>query len=93
MGLVDRDDGWRMPHWLWALLAPLLPGAAAASAGVSSAAVSDRDAMEAILLVLRTGMQWNALNSTGSVRPRRRTDGSRSGSRPGVFHEIWRQRL
>ena len=27
--------------------------------------VPDRDAMDAILLVLRTGMQWNALNATG----------------------------
>ena len=25
MGLVDRDDGWRMPDWLWKKVEPLLP--------------------------------------------------------------------
>ena len=25
MGLVDRDDGWRMPDWLWVKIEPLLP--------------------------------------------------------------------
>jgi hypothetical protein len=25
MGLVSRDDGWRMPDWLWEQIAPLLP--------------------------------------------------------------------
>ena len=25
MGLVDRDDGWRMPDWLWEKIEPLLP--------------------------------------------------------------------
>jgi hypothetical protein len=25
MGLVDRDDGWRMPDWLWKRVEPLLP--------------------------------------------------------------------
>jgi hypothetical protein len=25
MGLIDRDDGWRMPDWLWQEIEPLLP--------------------------------------------------------------------
>jgi hypothetical protein len=25
MGLVVRDDGWRMPDWLWERIAPVLP--------------------------------------------------------------------
>ena len=25
MGVVVRDDGWRIPDWLWAELEPLLP--------------------------------------------------------------------
>ena len=25
MGLVSKDDGWRMPDWLWLELEPLLP--------------------------------------------------------------------
>ena len=48
--------------------------------------------MDAILMGLRTGMQWNALNLTGPCW-------SSSAHRrfqewvAGVFHEIWRQRL
>jgi hypothetical protein len=25
MGLVTRDDGWRMPDWLWGRIAPAAP--------------------------------------------------------------------
>ena len=25
MGLVVKDDGWRMPDWLWERIGPLLP--------------------------------------------------------------------
>ena len=49
--------------------------------------------MNAILLVLRTGMQWNALDVTGicsfSAAHRRFQEWQRAG----VFHEIWRQGL
>ena len=65
MGLVDRDDGWRMPDWLWVLVAPLLPAPPPHPLGCHRPRVPDRDAMDAILLVLRTGMQWNALNGSG----------------------------
>ena len=49
--------------------------------------------MDAILLVLRTGMQWNALDVTGpagSSSSHRRFQEWRAA---GVFHEIWRQGL
>lgn len=60
MGLVSSDDGWRMPDWLWERVGPLLPPRPAHPLGCHNPRVSDRDAMDAILLVLRTGMQWNA---------------------------------
>src|ERR1700690_3591526 len=93
MGLVDCDDGWRMPDWLWERVEPLLPQRPEHPLGCHNPRVPDRDAMDAILLVLRTGMQWNALNVTGicpsSSAPRRFQDWERAG----VFHEIWRQGL
>ena len=61
MGLVVSDDGWRMPDWLWERIEPLLPPPPSHPLGCHRPRVSDRDAMDAILLVLRTGMQWNAL--------------------------------
>jgi putative transposase of IS4/5 family DUF4096 len=65
MGLVSSDDGWRMPEWLWERVVVLLPSPPAHPLGCHRPRVPDRAAMDAVLLVLGTGMQWNALNATG----------------------------
>ena len=83
MGLVSRDDGWRLPDWLWERMEPLLPPPPRHPLGCHRPRVPDREAMNAILLVLRTGMQWNAPECHGGVLvvvlP---TGASRSGRRP-----------
>ena len=93
MGLVDRDDGWRMPDWLWEKVKPLLPPRLEHPLGCHNPRVPDRDAMNAILLVLRTGMQWNALNATGICRSSSAHRRFQEWEQAGVFHEIWRQGL
>ena len=93
MGLVDRDDGWRLPDWLWARIQPLLPEPPAHPLGGHRPRVPDRDAMDAILLVLRTGMQWNALNATGICLSSAAHRRFQEWVEAGVFHEIWRQGL
>lgn len=93
MGLIDRDDGWRMPEWLWERIVPLLPPPPPHPLGCHRPRVPDRDAMEAILLVLRTGMQWNALNVTGICSSSSAHRRFQEWERAGVFHEIWRQGL
>jgi Putative transposase of IS4/5 family (DUF4096) len=80
MGLVSRDDGWRMPDWLWERIEPLLPPRPFHPLGTHRSRVPDRNAMDAILLVLRTGMQWNALNATGSAPRGLRTNAFRMGA-------------
>src|SRR5487761_1328258 len=65
MGLVVADDGWRMPDWLWERIEPVLPLPPPHPLGCHRPRVPDRNAMDAILLVLRTGMQWNALDASG----------------------------
>ena len=93
MGLVSSDDGWRMPDWLWERVEPLLPARPAHPLGCHRPRVSDRDAMDAILLVLRTGMQWNALNATGICTSSSAHRRFQEWEQAGVFHEIWRQGL
>jgi transposase len=93
MGLVDRDDGWRMPDWLWERIEPLLPERPAHPLGCHNPRVPDRAAMDAILLVLRTGMQWNALNATGICSSSSAHRRFQEWERVGVFHEVWRQGL
>ena len=63
MGLVAKDDGWRIPDALWSKIEPLLPvHRSEHPLGCHRPRVPNRDAMNAILFVLRTGCQWNALN-------------------------------
>ncbi|MCA1681044.1 MAG: IS5 family transposase [Actinobacteria bacterium] len=93
MGLVSRDDGWRVPDWLWERIEPLLPPPPPHPLGCHRARVPDRDAMNAVLLVLRTGMQWNALNVTGVCSSSSAHRRFQEWERAGVFHEIWRQGL
>ena len=93
MGLVSKDDGWRVPDWLWERIEPLLPERPAHPLGCHNPRVPDRDAMDAILLVLRTGMQWNALDLTGPVSCSSAHRRFQEWQRAGVFHEIWREGL
>ena len=93
MGLVDRDDGWRMPDWLWQRIEPLLPERPAHPLGCHNPRVPDRDAMDAILLVLRTGMQWNALNATAICSSSSAHRRFQEWERAGVFSELWRRAL
>ena len=65
MGLIVKDVGWRMPDKMWGKIEYLLPPRKQHPLGCHNPRVPDRNAMDAILFVLRTGCQWNALNGTG----------------------------
>ena len=92
MGLVVKDDGWRIPDELWKQMEPLLPPGKPHPLGCHNPRVPNRNAMNAILFVLRTGCQWNALNSTGicsSSSHRRFLEWTEAG----VFEEFWKRSL
>lgn len=93
MGLVNRDDGWRVPDWLWERMQPLLPARPEHPLGCHNPRVPDREAMNAILLVLRTGMQWNALNATGICSSSSAHRRFQDWAQAGVFEEFWRRGL
>ena len=93
MGLVVEDDGWRIPDRVWARMEPLLPERPAHPLGCHNPRVADRDAMNAILLVLRTGMQWNALNGMGLCSCSSAYRRFREWVDAGVFLEFWRRGL
>jgi putative transposase len=93
VGLVSRDDGWRLPDESWARMEALLPPRPLHPLGCHNPRVPDRDAMDAILLVLRTGMQWNALNATGICSSSSAHRRFQEWTEAGVFEEFWRQGL
>ena len=93
MGLVARDDGWRVPDGMWERIEPLLPARPWHPLGCHNPRVPDRDAFDAILLVLRTGMQWNALDATGICSSSSAHRRFQEWAQAGVFEEFWRQGL
>jgi transposase len=93
VGLVHRDDGWRIPDVVWERIEPLLPERPSHPLGCHNPRVADRDAMDAILLVLRTGMQWNALNATGICSSSSAHRRFQEWVTAGVFEAFWRQEL
>jgi len=82
-----------MPDWLWERVEPLLPEPPSHPLGCHNPRVPDRDAMDSILLVLRTGMQWNALDLTGPASSSSSHRRFQEWVAAGVFYEIWRQGL
>ena len=90
---MNRDDGWRVPDAVWERIGPLLPERPSHPLGCHNPRVPDRDAMDAILFVLRTGMQWNALNATGICSSSSAHRRFQEWVRSGVFEAFWRQEL
>lgn len=65
MKMTWQDDGWRITDDLWERMAPMLPAAKPHPLKGHRPRIPNRTAMDGILLVLRTGMQWSALDGTG----------------------------
>lgn len=93
MGLVTKDDGWRLSDKLWKQIEPLLPARKAHPLGCHNPRVPDRNAMNAILFVLRTGCQWNALDATGICSCSSAYRRFREWTDAGVFDAFWRTGL
>ena len=93
MGLVVKDDSWRIPDELWKQMEPLLPPGKSHPLGCHNPRVPNRNAMNAILFVLRTGCQWNALNSTGICSSSSAHRRFLEWTEAGVFEEFWKRGL
>jgi transposase len=93
MGLATQDDGWRLSDKLWARMEPLLPPRKPHRFGGHNPRVPDRNAMNGILFVLRTGCQWNALDATGVCSCSSTYRRFREWTDAGVFEQFWRQGL
>lgn len=93
MGLVTKDDSWRLSDKLWKQIEPLLPERKAHPLGCHNPRVPDRDAMNAILFVLRTGCQWNALDATGICSCSSAYRRFREWADASVFDAFWRRAL
>ena len=89
MGLVVKDDGWRIPDELWQDMERFLPPRKAHPLGCHRPPVPAREAMNAILFVLRTGCQWAALDGTGICKHSSAHRHFQAWVAAGVFEQFW----
>lgn len=87
------DDGYRISDALWEKIQPLLPPPKPHPLGCHNPRKPDRLVLDAILLILRTGMAWNALNVTGPVAKSTAYDRYSEWVESGVFFRIWQMAL
>lgn len=90
MGLLIKGDGWRIPDQLWEIMEPLLPPSKPHPLGCHRPRVPNRNAMDAILFVLRTGCQWNALDATGICTSSSSHRRFQEWCEAGVFLKFWK---
>lgn len=93
MGLVTKDDGGGCRTACGAGVEALLPPRKEHPLRCHNPRVPDRDAMNAILFVLRIGCQWNALDATGICSCGSAYRRFREWEAAGVFMAIWREGL
>lgn len=85
------SNRWSISDSLWAKIAPLLPPPQKKrdpSKG-GRPRVPDRNAMNGILFVLRTGCQWNALNATGICSSSTAHLRFQEWIEAGIFQKLW----
>ena len=93
MGLIVKDDGWRIPDKVWEEMEPILSPRKSHPLGCHNPRVPDRDAMNGIIFVLRTGCQWNALDATNICNHSSAHRRFIEWTEGEVFLEFWRRGL
>jgi len=88
-----QDDGWRLPDALWLRMEPLLLASKPHSLGCHRPRLSNRSAMDAIFVLLRTGMQCRALDATGICSSSSAYRRFHEWAQAGVFAAFWTQGL
>lgn len=88
---MARTKPWKVSDEFWEKVEPLVPAAPSHKKG-GRTRMDDRDAFAAMIYVLRTGIQWNALprqmGASSTVHDR-----YQEWERKGFFEELWRAGL
>ena len=88
---MARTRPWEVSDEVWEQVSPLVPAAPSHAKG-GRPRLSDRRAFEAIIYVLRTGIQWNALprelGASSTIHDR-----FQQWERAGFFKALWQAGL
>jgi len=91
---MNPKESYQVSDEMWAQIQPLLPTRVNTHRfGGGRPPVDDRVCMNAILFVLRTGCQWNALNATSICPSSTAHDRFQQWVKAGVFHRLWAKGL
>ena len=94
MGKVLSRDRWLVSEELWSKIEPLLPKPERRTLWRGGRPrVPDRQALNGILFVLRTGCQWNALDATAICSSSTAHRRFQQWVAAGVFVQLWEQGL
>ena len=97
-----RVESWAVSDEFWARVEPLIPARVVTfkdeslrkrRAGAGRPAKPARQVFEAVMFVLRTGCQWNALDATGICSCSSAYRRFREWAEAGVFNAFWRTGL
>lgn len=87
---ASKPNRFRIQDALWERMEPLLPKRVNRHRfGGGRPPVPNRDAMNGIFFVLRTGCQWNALNETGICTSSSAHRRFQEWTEAGVFKKLW----
>ena len=88
--IATKKNRYRISDELWEKIEPLLPKHKNSHRfGGGRPRVPDRQAMDGIFFVLRTGCQWNALNETGICSSSTAHLRFQQWTVAGVFQRLW----
>ena len=93
MGLVDRDDGWRIPDWLWVKMEPLLPPRPRTRWAATAPGCRTEAPWTPSSWCCAAACRGTRLPPPASARAPRPTAASEEWQRAGVFQELWREGL
>lgn len=94
MGTCIAYNRWSVSDELWEKMSPLIPSPPARDMSLGGRPrVPDRQAMDGILFVVRTGCQWNALNATEICSSSTAHLRFQAWTKAGVFLKLWEQGL
>lgn len=94
MKIRKTKNRYRISDELWEKIEPLIPKHPNIHRfGGGRPRVPDRQAMDGVLFVLRTGCQWNALNETGICSSSTAHLRFQEWTQAGVFRKLWKMTL
>ena len=90
MGYITKDDGGRIPDFIWEEMKQIIPKPVDNHPlHCHRKRIDDRKVMDGIFFVMRTGCQWSELDNTDICKHSVAHKRFQEWAKAGVFFEFW----